>query len=60
VFRFQTKSVVFAQVWTADDSPVVPFLLTWLLGQPNPNGKKRVSQTAVHFVHLLRQTNRAF
>ncbi|KAI5338897.1 hypothetical protein L3X38_018169 [Prunus dulcis] len=27
-------------------SPVVPFLLTLLLGQPNPNGKKKISQTA--------------
>jgi len=39
---------------------VVPFLLTVLLGQPNPNGKKRVSQTAVHFVRLLSRPLRHF
>ena len=39
---------------------MVPFLLTVLLGQPNPNGKKRVSQTAVHFVRLLSRPLRHF
>ncbi|KAI3664749.1 hypothetical protein L1987_89486 [Smallanthus sonchifolius] len=45
---------------TSDDSQAVPFLLTVLLGQPNPNGKKGVSQTAVHFVRLLSRPIRHF